>query len=517
MKRRTFVGVLAAAGMLGAAPPVSVKYPKLVVSIVVDQFRYDYLTRFRDQYKGGLARLLTQGAVFTNANYEHAPTVTAVGHSTVLSGATPSVSGIVANEWYDRASGKTVTSVSDPREKLLGGTGKEAASPRRLMVSTLGDELKMSGRGKPKVFGMSIKDRSAILPAGHMADGAFWFDDASGNFVSSTYYFNELPPWVQTFNQTRAADKFAGAEWKAVDGTVLRKMSEKADKTYFKSLEDTPFGNDVLEEFAERAVRAEKLGQRDTTDVLAVSFSSNDYIGHAKGPDSPEVRDVTLRTDRVLEKLFVFLDRQVGAGNFVVVLTADHGVAPVPEVNAERHMPGGRLKDADASAAVTDALAKKYGQGKWVLANTYGSIYLNWDLIGEKGASREEAERIAAEAAIKQPHVFRVYTRTQLERGLVQGDRFDRRMLNGHYGPRTPDLRVVVDPYWMSASTGTTHGAPFGYDSHVPLILMGPGIKAGRYHRAAAPNDIAPTLATMLDVETPSGSVGRVLDEILTR
>ncbi len=516
--RRSFAFLLAAALSLAAAPPAAPKYPKLVLTIVIDQFRYDYLTRFRDQYKGGLARLLDKGAVFTNANYEHYPTVTAVGHSTVLTGATPSISGIIANEWFDRASGKSVSSVSDPAEKLLGGIGRDAASPRRLLVSTVGDEMKMAGRGKPKVVGMSIKDRSAILPAGHMADGAYWFDDASGNFVSSSYYFKELPPWVQTFNQARAVDKYAGAEWKSLDdGKLLKKIADKPGQPYFKSMESTPYGNEMLEEFAESAVRGEKLGQRDGTDLLTVSFSSNDYVGHALGPDSAEVRDISIRTDKVIDKLFTYLDKQVGMTNVLVVLTADHGVAPVPEVNVERKMPGGRMKDATLSAAVAKAVGEKFGDGNWVLSTNYGVVYLNWDAIRQKGLKAEDVENVAAQAARALPNVFRVYTRSQLQQGNVQGDKVDRRVLNGFYAARAGDLFVISEPYWMSTANGTTHGSPFGYDSHVPIIFMGMGIKPGRYHHSAMVNDIAPTLATMLDVETPSGSVGRVLDEMLTR
>ncbi|MBI4909697.1 MAG: alkaline phosphatase family protein, partial [Acidobacteria bacterium] len=298
-----------------AVPAQTVRRPKLVVGIVVDQFRYDYLTRFRTQYNSGLARLLDQGAVFTNAFYDHAPTVTAIGHSTFLTGATPSISGIVGNEWYDRATRKQVTSVTENNEKMLGGASRgtgAAASPRRMLVSTVGDELKMAGRGS-KVIGVSIKDRSAILPAGHLADGAYWFDATSGNFVSSTYYFKELPAWVSEFNASRAADKFTGAEWKPVTGgATFKTMAAKPDKAYFTSLESTPYGNELVEKFAELAVTNEKLGKRDTTDVLAISFSSNDYIGHAVGPEDPQVQDISIRTDRLLGQLFKFLDAQVG-------------------------------------------------------------------------------------------------------------------------------------------------------------------------------------------------------------
>ncbi|MBI3208185.1 MAG: alkaline phosphatase family protein, partial [Candidatus Solibacter usitatus] len=307
------------------------KRPKLVLAIVVDQFRYDYLVKFRDQYNAGLSRLLQQGAVFTNAYYESFPTVTAIGHSTFLSGATPSVSGIVGNSWYDREAKRNVTSVSDAKETMLGGAGRgaagDAASPRRMLVSTVGDELKMAGRAA-KVIGISIKDRSAILPAGHMADGAYWFDPGSGNFVSSSYYFKALPPWVEEFNKARTADKYVAAEWKPIaGGAIFKTMASNPGKDYFTSLESTPYGNDLLVKFSEAAITHEKLGGHEGTDVLALSLSSNDYVGHAKGPDDPQVRDISIRTDRLLGELFRFVeDVVVGVGALLFDLDVGVGL-----------------------------------------------------------------------------------------------------------------------------------------------------------------------------------------------
>jgi predicted AlkP superfamily pyrophosphatase or phosphodiesterase len=491
--------------------------PKLVVALCIDQFRYDYLIRFRDQYNGGLARLTRDGAVFTNAYYDHFPTVTAIGHSTFLSGATPSVSGIVGNEWYDRETGKQVTSVSDTKETMLGGAGRSgsgAASPRRMLVSTVGDELKMAGRDT-KVVGVSVKDRSAILPAGHMSNGAYWFDPGSGNFVSSTFYFKELPGWVQDFNRTRFVDKFLNLEWTPLaGGTAFRKMPAKADTAYYNSLESTPYGNDIVIQFAQAAVLGEGLGKRAGADVLAVSLSSNDYVGHANGPDSAHVRDVSIRTDRLLADFFKFLDAHVGMRNVVVVMTADHGVAPVPEVNQERRMPGGRI--TDITARLEAALVARYGGGKWIVGRSGVSPYLNHELIAQKNLTPAEVADFVAESARGIPHVFRAYSRYRLVNGQAPGDQVDRRILNGFHYQRSADVLIVADPYYLFEAKGTSHGMPFGYDAHVPVIFMGPGVKAGQYHRRAAVNDIAPTLATMLEVETPSGSVGRVLDEMLT-
>lgn len=496
----------------------AVKRPKLILAIVVDQFRYDYLVRFRDQYNAGLARLLNSGAVFTNAYYDHSPTVTAIGHSTFLSGATPSISGIVGNEWFDRASGKQVTSVSDEGETMLGGQSRGiggAASPRRMLVSTLGDELKMAGRGS-KVIGISLKDRSAILPAGHMADGAYWFDPVSGNFVSSTYYFPKLPAWVEDFNRTRFVDQFAGQEWTPIGGgAAFRKMNAKPDNAYFTSLEGTPYGNDIVLKFAETAVTGEQLGKRNATDVLAISFSSNDYVGHRVGPDDPQVRDISIRTDRTLGALFRFLDAQIGMRNVLVVFTADHGVAPVPEVNQKRRMPGGRIPEKTIAEKMASALHDRYGQGDWIAGRLGASQYLNHQLIQKKKLDPAEVAEVAAEAARSLPQVFRAYTRRQLGQGAVGGDLVDRRVLNGFFFQRAPDVVVVNLPYYLTEPTGTSHGQPFQYDAHVPVIFMGDGVRPGRYPKRIIVNDIAPTLAALLEVETPAGAIGRVLDEML--
>jgi hypothetical protein len=520
MKKLLCSVLLLSGGLAGAAPPgaAAEKQPKLVLTIIVDQFRYDYLTRFRSSYNSGLARLLAEGAVFSNAYYQHFPTVTAVGHSTILSGATPSVSGIVGNEWYDRELGRQVTSVSDASVPLLGASGKEAASPRKLLVSTVGDELKMSGKGR-KVIGISIKDRSAILPAGHMADAAYWFDGGSGNFVSSGYYFAELPGWVRHFNSSRLADSFTGKEWCPLDspsGKLFLRMASKPGPAYFNSLERSPYGNELVEAFAEQAVKSEGLGRGAAIDLLSVSFSSNDYVGHALGPDSPQVRDISIRTDRLLGKFFHFIDGEIGMQNVLVVFTADHGVAPMPEVMQQRKMPGGRIPEGVVLDAVLKTLTELYGEGQWVVGKSGPAPYLNYDLIRQKKLNGAAVRNAAAEAVRSLPHIFRVYTRDQLAMGQVLNDLVDRRVSNGFNAERAADLFIVAEPYWLFEKSGTSHGTPFNYDSHVPVIFMGAGVKAGSYPERVVVNDIAPTLATMLEVEVPSGSTGRVLAEMLS-
>ncbi|MGA3099217.1 MAG: alkaline phosphatase family protein [Bryobacteraceae bacterium] len=492
--------------------------PKLILAVVVDQFRYDYLTRFRADYHAGFDRLLKQGAVFTDAHYVQFPAVTAVGHSTFLSGATPSVSGIIGNEWYDRGISRSVTSVSDESTKLLGGVpGVAGSSPRRLLVSTIGDELKMAGKGT-KVIGVSIKDRSAILPAGHMADAAYWFDSDTNHFVTSTYYMNELPKWVAAINNDQPISKYLGALWRPVDAKPGDRpfcgMEAKGELPSCGAIEATPFGNELLEDFAERAIENENLGGHAGTDVLALSFSANDYAGHARGPDAPEIRDISIRTDQLLGKLMDFIDARIGKGNSLVVLTADHGVAPIPEVNAARKMPGGRLDAAQYSRALSDAISARFGQGPWFAADAGGFIYLNYETLARNKADAREVRRLAAETARSLPHIARVFTRDELESGAGTADPVGRAVLLGFYESRWGDLVMLPEPYYIFSSHGTTHSLPYDYDTHVPLIFLGSAIRTGVYYDRVAINDVAPTLSALLEIETPSGSFGKTLSGI---
>lgn len=517
MKTKHLWLAIAFAGLFSvrAQAPAAPARPKLLLVIAVDQFRYDYLTRFRKEYTSGLAQLLTQGAVFTNANYDHVPTVTAVGHSTMLTGASPLMSGIVSNEWYDRLTGKITTSVQDEDSELLGGDGV-GSTPKRLMVSTVADEIKMAGLGESKTIGLSLKDRSAILMPGRMADAAYWFAAENGSWVTSTWYMKALPAWVAAHNASRPADKFLGKPWAPfTGGTAMHTMTSKPDTMFYSNVEKSPFGNEILEEMAELAVENEKLGQHASTDVLTVSFSSNDIAGHTYGPDSPEAHDLSVRTDRTLGKLFAYLDRKVGMKNVLVALTADHGVAPVPDVNLARKMPGGRIKDKDINSAVETALAGQFGPGKWVVGKGPEQLFLNPELLAQYGAAA--VRTVAAETIRNIPHVYRVYTREQILLGQAGQDKAGRRVANGYHPFRGPDLVVLFDPYYLLSTSGTTHSSPYTYDTHVPLILMGQGVRPGKYHQAAAVNDLAPTLATILEVEVPAGSMGRVLSEALTR
>ena len=523
---RAICAILLALVSIAALParaPAETSDIKLVLLIAVDQFRYDFLTRFRSDYTEGLKRLLTDGAVFTNANLEHYPTVTAVGHATMLSGAIPAVSGIIGNDWFDRETGTSVQSITDNTVQPIGAPTAPLASPRRLLVTTVSDELKMASRfpkgspEAPRAIGISLKDRSAILAVGRGADAAYWWDTRSGSFVTSTYYLKEAPEWLRAFNDRKITDTHAGQRWSLLSAPsqVLKQLPAEVGPSLYDAVYGSPFGNELVLKLAEEVLARERLGQRSATDVFSVSFSSNDSVGHTYGPDSPQVRDISIRTDRAIGQLLARVDKTVGLQHTIVALTADHGVAPVPETLQELSLPGGRITSKDLFEPIQQALAARFGEGKWILATAGSSPYLNYELIAKLQLDPVEVRRVAAAAATAVPHVTRVYTRDQLLRGEVANDRIGSRVLRGFNAQRSGDLEIILEPFWMRQAQGTTHGTPYGYDAHIPLILMGRSIKSGTYSGEVALNDLAPTLATILNVEIPAGSSGRVLTEAL--
>jgi predicted AlkP superfamily pyrophosphatase or phosphodiesterase len=576
MRQRIFlVFVLILCLLLGSAygqrpQPPTQKRPRLVLLIVVDQFRYDYLERFGDLFgPNGFGRLLRDGASWTQSNYDHAPTYTAPGHATMMTGAYPAESGIIGNEWLDRATGKRVTSVSDDSAKLLGGPANDpGASPTRLLASTVGDELRLVTNDRSKVIGISLKDRSAILPAGRHANAAYWFSVASGTMVSSTYYFSQLPAWVTAFNATKPADKYFGAKWERLlpedeylkragpDDTPWENMKNSwppgdtntfphtitggltaPGRNFYTALDYSPFTNEMLVSFAQQAISNEQLGQDDDTDVLTVSFSANDYVGHRFGPYSQEVMDVTLRTDRDIATLLDFIDSKVGLANTLVAMTADHGVSPIPEQAVALGLGGGRVPFASILGKIQAAITARYNpQGKtpdpsaeYLLRSGEGNptrewfvnnnIYFNYDALKRDGVNVEEFSQVVVAAALTAPGIARAFSRLQLLRGATSiTDPIERRVMHGFFPARSGDVVLVPEPYRYLAETITaTHGSAYSYDTHVPTIIMGPGVNAGRYLEAASPADIAPTLSALLRITPPTNSTGRVLLEALSR
>ncbi|MBP6824185.1 MAG: alkaline phosphatase family protein [Acidobacteria bacterium] len=519
----------------------SPKKVRLVVGIVIDQFRADYLSRFADQFgEGGFKRLLDGGAVFTNANYIHTPTYTACGHSTLMTGAPPSMTGIIGNEWYDRTTGKRVTSVNDDKTKLLGGReGASGMSPHRLLGSTIGDEMKFATAGQAKVIGISFKDRSAILPAGKRPDAAYWFDGSTGNFVTSSYYAADLPDWVKDFNRDQNCRKYFGTKWdrllpesayarSAPDDVTYEKSSfgtkfpytlnggeDKPGAKFINQFEASPMANDHLVNLAKAAIENEKLGADDVTDLLTISFSANDLLGHFLGPYSQEVQDMTLRTDRSLAELFSYLDKKIGLDQIVIALTADHGVAPIPEqVRALGY--GGRVEAKQITETVTATLNQRFGEEKWVIQAVNGNVYLDDAAIERRKLNSGEVEAAAAQAVLKIAGVNSVFTRSDIIAGRMPNNAIARSVANGFHAQRNGNLVIVTEPfYFIGEGVTTTHGSPYKYDTHVPVIFYGAGIAAGKYPAVSSPADIAPTLASILNLETPSNSVGRILTEAI--
>ena len=465
IRTNLIVAFLAAATLWAAPTPAATaqsETPRLIVLVAVDQGRYDYLPRFASGFTAGLKTLMEEGAVFTNAHLDHYPSVTAVGHSAMLTGAPPAISGIIGNDWYVRAEKRNRSSVEDPATARLGAAKATGSSPHRLMVSTVGDELKMAHPGS-RVVSMSFKDRSAILMGGRMADVALWWDNQSGAFVTSSWYQAALPEWVETFNAARPADAWVGKDWRALteDGTpgaLLKTLPAAAGPKYYGSLYESAFGNDLLVSLAEAALENEGLGTRETTDILALSFSCNDSVGHGKGPHSPQVHDITVRTDRAIGRLLETIDRKVGLARTLVVLTADHGVAPVPEQMKEWQMPGGRFSRESLEASAITALEAAFGPGKWLEGRAGSALYLNRDLIAEKKLDLAEVQRVLASGLEAVPPTWRAYTRRQLLEGRVPPDPWSRRVLVSFHRERSGDVELLFEPYWMSSSSGTTHG-----------------------------------------------------------
>jgi predicted AlkP superfamily pyrophosphatase or phosphodiesterase len=520
--------------------------PKLVVVIMIDQFRYDFLERFADLFgKGGFLRLTSDGALFTNANFDYVPTYTAPGHAAVFTGSVPAQNGIVGNTWFDREAGRVRIMVSDNSAKTItnaGPTGEPGApSPRVLIGTTIGDQLRLSNNFNSKVVAVSLKDRAAVLPGGQRPNGAYWFNNEIGQFVSSDYYFKQLPDWVKKFNTDSRPDKYFGAKWDRslpiemysraqAENLPLQRSplgdkfpyvvtggEDKPGRKFYAAFEFSPFASEHVVSFARTAVEAESLGADQYTDLLAVSFSTPDLVGHFYGPDSQEVEDTYIKLDRVIADFLTYLDKRVGPGNTLVAVTGDHGVAPVPEYVKSLGLDADRLPGRSVIDAVKKALEERFGDDKLVLGFVNDQFYFDRNRIVEKKIIMSEVERVAGEAALSVSGVVNYFTRTQILDGRMPAGPVARRVVNGFHRARSGDLWIITRPFYFftEGTLATTHGSPYGYDTHVPVIFYGPGVKPGRYYTASSPSDVAPTLAALVGVESPSNSVGRVLAEAI--
>jgi arylsulfatase A-like enzyme len=492
--------------------------PKLVVIIVIDQFRGDYLERYRDQWgEGGFRLLLEHGANFSDCNYEYANTRTAPGHATLLTGAYTNGHGIIANEWWDPQKKATVAAADDDQTKLVGIAGAPGASPHNLLADTLGDELKLATQGKSRVFGVALKDRASVLPAGFAADGAYWIDRTSGAWITSTYYRHELPKWVQDFNDSKRAEKYLNKEWKDSDGNVLRttKPAEGKQGNFYDLVGSTPLANDYEFEFAREMITYEKLGNGPATDLLIVSLSANDILGHKAGPDSAEMRAMALAMDRQLAEFFDFLGHQIGLANVWIALSADHGVAPLPKVAAGLRLPAANVVGDKIRAQVNSGLSARFSHpAEYVKQFDYPLAWLSSEAFAAVKANEQDAEHAVGEA-LKQSGLRAYYTRSQLERGDAPNTELGLKYLHSYSPLGGWYVMGVPPPFTIGFVGGTDHATPYTYDTHVPLAFYGLPFQAGTYRTHAEPIDLAPTLASLLGINAPTHSVGRVLTEIL--
>ena len=522
-----FFLTLAVLGCLSSLPvPSSASayngHPKLLVVIVIDQFRGDYLERYRDQFgDAGFRFLLDHGAYFPNCNYNYANTRTAPGHSTLFTGAYSNGHGIAANEWWDQKKKRMVTSVEDDGTKPVGVSGDQmGASPHNLLADTLGDELKLATQGKSRVFGVSLKDRAAVLPAGFAGDAAYWIDPKSGAWVTSTYYRDDLPKWAQDFNSSRPA-KYWDRDWKDAQGAVLRSTAHRngkdgADAGFYEVIGSTAFGNEYEFEFAKELMVYENVGRGPATDLLSISLSPNDILGHQVGPDSPEMQQMALDLDRQLADFLNFLGHQIGLANVWIALSADHGVSSLPDAVKKLHIPAANLGGAKLEAQINSALTAKFSRGhpaEYVKLD-YPLAWLDQDAFAAVHIREHDAEAAVGEA-MKQAGLRDYYTKSQLAADEVPNTALGRKYRNSYSPEGSWYVMGVPDIYTVGPGKGTDHTSPYSYDTHVPLAFYGLPFQAGTYRMSVEPVDLAATLASLLGINAPTHSVGRVLTEAL--
>ena len=521
--------------VIGASLAAIAQEPKLIVAIVVDQMRYDYLEKFHDQFAGsGLRMLMERGAFFTSAHYDYAPTVTGPGHASYLSGTSPALHGIIGNDWFDKASKKMVNCVEDLSVQGVGISGKYGSrSPRNFIGSNFADELRL--RHHTKVVGISLKDRGAILPAGKKPAGAYWFDSVSGRFATSTYYRSDLPAWVEKFNAREIPKSYIGKSWSRLldekfydapspaigagrgdrdssDAKEFTRVIKISKSEGYETIVPTPFGNELLTDFAVAAIEGERLGTTARPDLLCISYSSTDACGHIYGPYSQEQQDIILRLDRQLESLFKAIEDKVGLKNTIIVLTADHGVAPTPESASAEGLDAERVNVMEVMGGLSDQIAARFGDGKFLLSPRLveGNLYFNHEALVEKKISSDELAQFIRDWALGTGKFYAAYTRNQLLEKRVFGP-IGERVVNGFNAQRSGDVVLVLNPFCIAGekSTGTTHGSPFSYDTHVPVLMFGARIKAGRYADPFAITDIVPTLCSALGLTEPAASMGK--------
>jgi predicted AlkP superfamily pyrophosphatase or phosphodiesterase len=520
--------------------------PKLVVGVVVDQMRQEYLYRYQDRFvEGGFKRLMKEGFVCQNAHYNYIPTNTGPGHAAIYTGATPGIHGVLSNDWYDRFSQKEVNCVGDERQSTLGASNDSGKkSPHRMRTSTITDELRISTQFQSKVIGISLKDRGAILPAGHSANAAYWYDSKTGNFVSSSYYLEKLPEWVNKFNKRKLAENFLKGTWEPLYPIETYTRSGPDDSPYeerfkgkqravfpynlkelaktnggFELLRETPFGNELVYEMAIAALREESLGKGLFTDFLAVSFSATDVMGHKFGPQSVELEDVYLRMDQLISSLLTTLDQELGQGAYTLFLTSDHGVVDVPQFLVDRKMPGGLFRPSRSFDIIQEFLNQKYGEGPWVVNGSNYQIFLNRPLIWERGIDIRQMQWEVSRLILELDGVAYSYPAYMMEEGDFNEGGIKGMLIRGYHPKLSGDVLFGPFPGYLlrSSPMGTNHGSGYTYDTHVPIMFFGHGVTSGSTTRPVAITDIAPTLAMMLQITLPNGANGIPIGELLKK
>lgn len=513
--------------------------PKLVVGIVVDQMRNDYIYRYWNRYgTGGFKRLINEGFYFKNAHYNYIPTYTGPGHCSIYTGATPRVHGIIANDWYVKTNGSSMYCVSDTSVRSVGSQSKNGLmSPKNQLSSTIGDELKMSSNQKGKVFAVALKDRSSILPAGHAANGAFWFDDVTGDFISSTWYMNDLPPWVKAFNDQKLPKTYLQNGWatlypitsytssiedenhyeaapnKKNTATFPYEYKSYLEKNNYSIIKSTPFGNTLTKDIAIACLKNEQLGKDGITDLFCISFSSTDLVAHSYGPRAIEVEDVYLRLDKDLEELLNALDKEVGKNNYTVFLTADHGGADVPNHLLDNKIPAGYLKESKVKKDIKNYFQSAYNDSSLILNVSNEQVFLNDKKISDLKLDKKDVEEKLSLFLSSLSGIAEAYPSDVLKYAPFNKNDYRTSLQNGYNHKLSGNVSYIYNPAWMDYSEkGTTHGAGYNYDTHIPVIFFGAGIKKGNTYEYTTITQIAPTVCELIKINQPNSTMAEPLN-----
>lgn len=517
-----------------------IERPKLVVGLVVDQMRCDYLYRYYHRYSnGGFKRLLQKGFSFENTLIPYTPTVTAAGHTCIYTGSVPAVHGIVGNDWIERENGQRMYCAQDKSVNSVGTTSSQGQmSPKNMLTTTIGDELRLATNFKSRVYGIALKDRGGILPAGHSANAAYWFDDSTGNWITSTYYMKALPTWVNNYNSSRKTDSMLKNDWNLLYPLSTYDQSTKDDNAFEKTLDhekgrtfphvytpinpknyfrfrQSPYGNTITLDFAMQLMENEKLGSSGQTDMLCVSLSSTDYIGHKTGPNSLEIEDVYLRLDKDIEYFLNYLDKTLGENNYLVFLSADHGAPQVSDFMKENKLPGGSLYSWPMIKEMNKICEEKFHATNLVQAIFEYEVYLDTKKIDSLHLDFSAVKKAIIDFLRWKPEVVQVFDYADFYKVILPAQVKDR-FTNGYFFKRSGDIQFILKPQYTDVvSQGTEHGTWYNYDAHIPLLMYGWKIKPGKTNRETYMTDIAPTISALLQIQMPNGSIGKVLGEVM--